>query len=51
MSKNKVNSEAEEPIDGENIGANPSAESPESAETMANTSETESLDADAQLQQ
>jgi len=51
MSKNKVNSEAEEPIDGENIGANPSAESPESAETMANTLETESLDADAQLQQ
>lgn len=51
MSKNKVNSEAEEPIDGENIGANPSAESPESTETVANTSETESLDADAQLQQ
>lgn len=51
MSKNKVNSEAEEPIDGENIGANPSAESPESTETTANTSETESLDADAQLQQ
>ena len=51
MSKNKVNSEAEEPIDGENIGANPGAESPESVETMANTSETESLDADAQLQQ
>lgn len=51
MSKNKLNSEAEEPIDGENIGANPSAESPESTETMANTSETESLDTDAQLQQ
>jgi len=51
MSKNKVNSESEEPIDGVNNATESTTENPEQEAVAAETSDTENVDLDTQLQQ
>ncbi|MFM6953263.1 MAG: nucleotide exchange factor GrpE [Bacteroidota bacterium] len=51
MSKNKVNSESEEPIDGVNNATESTNENPEQEAVAAETLATENVDVDTQLQQ